>query len=327
MEQIFALVMLTEPPINQTPDDNLISEARLLFDKINQTTSRPRIISKAQEVSNDIISLEQHLTKAKGDKARFYVYKASDLYCLIYKTPNDRLSYLQKMVNIIDDGNADISEREKMLTHFKIADVLYEENKIEESFDYIYRLYLTEHDNFKELLSGFHILLETSILLKKYDIAEKVLNDEFHTRIVKQVEPFNKFAHLNYVKLYLHKADYSKAVSHIIETKKISSTAHNTIQEAQLRAFETIYFYLSGDLDYAMQLITINLKFSEFHSIIDRSPEIHELFKTLSNLIDSRLNNAVINQNLIDSIEQFHTGQWAIFGKLLMRLPKKFRRE
>ncbi len=327
MEAIFAMVMTTVATNNQTPDDDIITEARLLFNKINQTTNRCTITGVQNEVSSEISRLENRLSEAKGDKAKFYICKACDLYCIIYKTPEERLSYLQKMITIIETPGADIPNREKALTRFKIADVLYDENKIEEAHTYIYNLYKSEPESFKELLSGYQLLVETSILLKKYDLAEKILNDEFSKSIELQTEPYCKFAHLNYAKLYLHKADYEKAITHIIETKHMRKSELNMLLEAQIRIYETIYFFLIGDVDYASQLITINLKFCEFHNIGDRSPEIKEIFNTVNELIQARLNNSTITIKTMDSLNRFQTGPWRIFGELLMRLPKKLSAE
>jgi len=323
MKDIFAVIMTTIATDNKTPDDNIITEARLLFNKINYTTNRLTITGLQNEVSTEISHLEKRLNEAKEDKAKFYIYKACDLYCAIYKMPEERLPYLLNMIAIIENDRAAISDREKILTRVKIADVLYDENKIEESHRYIYNLYQTEPESFKDLLSGYLILIETSILLKKYELAEKILNNAFTKSIELQQEPFCKFAHLNYVKLYLHNADYDKAIAHIIETKHMRNSALNMLQEAQMRIYETIYFFLIGDAGYANQLITINLKFCEFHNIGERSPEIQEIFTILNELIKAQLSNTVITQKTMDSLMHFQTGEWAIYGNLLLHLPKK----
>jgi hypothetical protein len=321
----FANKYLAVVPPAEKLDEKLIIEARMLFNKINQLTVRYRIADVQEEVNKEISQLEKHVNETKDPRARYYIYKTSDLYCVIYKSASEREPYLQKMMTIIEKDNADLPEREKGLTMFKLADVLYDDNKIEEAHNFVYKLYNERPDSFKNFFSGFHILIETSILLKKYDIAELILNKEFTKIIEMQQEPFCTFALLNYAKLYLHKADYEKALGYIIETKKLHNKTLNAAQEVQIRIYENIYFYLSGDVDFAKQLVSANLKFCEYQKIAERNPQAQLIFDIINACIKANLYDKPLPQETLDAIQNFQKGTLAIFGRLLLRMAPKVR--
>jgi tetratricopeptide (TPR) repeat protein len=320
MELIIAYVVPAIIPSNETFDDRLIIEARALFNKINKTTDRHLIANIRDEVSKEADRLEKCIKQSVDPKAKYYVYKACDLYCIMYKKPGDRLPYLQKMIDIIENEITDIPERERALTRFKIADVLYDENKISDSYNYIYKLYTTQPESFKNLLSGFHILIETAILLKKYEIAEHILDMEFHQIIALQQEPYCTFAHLNYAKLYLHMGDYEKAIGQIIEIKKVIGQEPNVLREAQIRIYETMYFFLTGDTGFAGQLSNINKRFFEEQKIFDRSPDIAEVQQIINAFIEEAINKKPVSKEIMDSLKYFQKGPNAIFGELLTRI-------
>jgi len=320
LKLIIALVVPPVNPHNDTSDEHLIIEARTVFNKLNKITISRLITEKQNEIEQEISKLESAATKTTNPKARYYIYKVCDLYAIVYKKPADRVPYLKKMLEIIDHEVTDITEREKALTHFKIADNLYDENKIEEAHKYIYDLYVTRPESFKGLLSGYHLLIETAILLKKYDLAESILNTEFNNAIADQEDPFCSFAHLNYTKLYLHKGDYEKAIAQIIELKKIPHQLPNAMQEAKLRMFENIYFFLIGDMDYAAQLIPVNKVFFDDSKILDRSSDLKQIVSSIDICIDAALHKKPLPRKTFNTIQHLNTGPNAIFGVLLMRM-------
>jgi hypothetical protein len=301
-------------------DRHLINEAHLLFKKINHLTINYRAVDVHDEVYRQVRRLENYLGQVKDAKTRYYIYKAADLYCVIYKKPADRVPYLHMMMDILEKDNTDIPDREKALTMFKFGDVLYDENKIEQTHSFVYKLYCEQPRLFKNLMSGYHLLVETGILLKKYDLAESILKNEFQKIIEEREQNYCTFALMNYAKLYLYKGDYDKALSYIVETKKAHNAIFNAGQEAEIRLYENMCFFFSGDIEFAKQLVITNLIFCYSKGMQGRDPHIKQMFDIIEASINSRLTNKPISIETMDALMQLQKGTYAISGKLLMRM-------
>ncbi len=303
-----------------TSDKHLLNEARLLFKKINHLTMCYRAVDVHDEVFRQVKRLENYISQAREPKTRYYIYKAADLYCVIYKQPADRVPYLHMMMDIIDNQHTDLPDREKALTMFKFGDVLYDENKIEETHQFVYNLYVQQPGLFKNLLSGYHLLIESAILLKKYDLAESILDKEFSKLIEANHKPYSTFALFNYVKLYMHKGDYDKALAYLIETIKGDNQVFNSGQEVEMHLYENMCFFLSGDIEYAQELVNTNLLLCKSKGMTKRNPYIKQMFDCIEAAVNLRLNNIPLSKEIRDTLNHFQKGTYAIFGKLLMRM-------
>jgi len=320
MKQHSTHQMLISTTSTEAFDKHLLNEARLLFKKINELTVRFRAADVHDQVHRQVKRLENYVGQVKDPKTRYYIYKTSDLYCVIYKDPSARIPYLHMMMDIIETDDTVVPEREKALTMFKFGDVLYDEHKIEQAHNFVHKLYREEPKLFKNLLSGYHLLIETAILLGKYDLAEQVLNKEFAHAIKTKEQTYCAFALMNYAKLYLHKGDYEKSLGYLMETKKIHNQIFNPGQEVEIRLYENMCFFLSGDIDFARQLVNANLKFCRAKGLSQRNPRIKQMVDIINDAVTARINSIPVSKDTLTTLKHFQKGTYAIIGKLLTRM-------
>jgi len=101
----------------------------------------------------------------------------------------------------------------------------------------------------------------------------------------------------------------------------------NAAQEVQIRIYENIYFYLSGDIDFAKQLVSANLKFCEYQKIAERNPQAQLVFDIINACIKASLYEKSLPDDTMQALENFQKGTLAIFGRLLMRMVPKTKAE
>ena len=267
--------------------DRMYVSFHLLFADCNRYAAGKNPAKQFHYSAGDLQQMEKDLKGKKYYLAQYYLYRTlCNYYNYYHRDSALSLDYLQKAMQLKDKIAGFFPINIHQFLRLLYADALLAFNEVERSFA-LYKEVFDEGIN--EGMYGYYYHCEqysiAAILLKKYDKAERLLQNYFDPCLERENDIYATRGALAYAKLYLSNGEYKKAQSYIKSGIRINEKSFYLPFEIQLRALENIYFFLQNDYDFAKQLAQRNAKFISNQKAEELTKNYRNFFKIIAAFI------------------------------------------
>ena len=274
---------------NSSDSDRMYVKFHLLFADCNRFAAVKNPEKKFAFVESDFLKWEEELIREGHYLAQYYLYRTLCNYYNYYIGNNEKsLLYLKKAIALKNEIShffpIDIGQFLGLL----YAGALLGFNEVKSSYDLYKELFQAGID---EAMYGFYYHCEqyiiAAILLKKFDEAERLLQQYFDSCISRRNDIYATRGALTYAKLFLSKGELKPALQYISLVSEINEKTFYLPFEIQLRVLENCYFFLREDYDFAKQLCLRNAKFISNQKAGELTKNYRSIFKVLSAMLNS----------------------------------------
>lgn len=313
----------------RTPGDDVLVEAGLVNSLIQNTAALGRQLRLGDEIEQRLNALAvraRELDEEPNVEALYQCFRAwVAFYTGIDSQPAMRLTYLQQIATLCERYPDRISEEEKILTPARIAEARYAASEFETAAHRYAEVFETHaevmHRDFYHTTKYAQVL----IILGECARAEKLLDQRFGVFVQNKEANMATMGSLSYAKLYLRAGQFDRAKYFIDLGFELIAKNFYIQYEIELRILETVYFYLSGDQEFAETLSTKHLKYLQSRGFTLRTSRYYPWFFTLiPAFISEKAGLRKLTAKQEAKLQDFDDGPARLYGIFLRMMRGEF---
>lgn len=280
--------------------DQLYVKFHILFSDLNRISAQKNPKKSIGVTISQLLGYEKELNNSKHYLATYYLYRSICSYYAYYDNqPKKVIEYIEKAITLKDQIADFFPIDINIFLQLLYAEALFTNNRLEEAEKIYHQAFDVGVD---ENIYGYYYHCEqyalVSITLKKYDQAQKILDDVFQPCIDNRLDIHATRGCMCYVKLFLSKDELKNALNYLNIAKMINEKTFYLPFDVQLRVLENFYFFLKKDYDFAFQLASRNIKFLKAQEQADLFENYLILWKLIIGIITSFSKNSLRSKEM-----------------------------
>lgn len=301
----------------QIENDKLWIAYKKIYSEINNVFAAATTNEKEEELNKKLNKLKPDFETVSSEVIFEYYWTA-----IFLKQAAMRFA---EVLMLIDEVLLHISSSNKEMTaliRLKRAEVLYHHGVFEESYQEFQTLLKTNKETYPNLGYWYTKYLQISLITGHFETAKWILDYKRKSRGNHFEELIFPRDIISYAKYHILVGEYEKAF-YFIRLGFAKNPKSKFFQyETELRMLETAYFYLSGNITYALYLCKKNIAWLHSKGYKSKSSIYPKFYLLLQSIFEMKTLKRNFKKHENEYYDEMLSGSAAVYGRILNLIKK-----
>lgn len=309
---------------NKTIGDEVLVKACTLNTTLNLQKVTKKGIETAHAINKKLILLEEKLSNLDFPKSSYYINKAQSTY--YHQTIGDPIKvieYQQKNIKLFTKNPELFESDAKVQAECRLAEMLYMDNKFQESFESYTQIFSTSSDLLDSDYYHHSRYAQLAIITEKYSKAAEIIESKFGVFIENKKQGPGTMGAILMSKLLLF-TNLEQANKYIQLAKRLVNKNLFIQYEYEIRILENIYVALVEDAKEAKITIKKSLKYMYSKGMTLKNSEMIYVLVLLDEILKSDFDPKAMGSRLDKKYQSLQNSYAVIYGKLITKVMEKY---